>query len=267
MSKIFPHRNRKPRPASQRAPVVIEDPIAHRLRIEAERAERERIEAERQQRADERRESKAYREALTAKAVAAFPWERLKVEVRIFDKTTHSRADAVVAQRVAGRASYFAIQHIFGPESYEALPSIAPNRMDRETWEIIETLCPITTNRGHISKIVDLLAYCFGDDAELHQILEKTAEHNRGWIAERIENAQQRRSLGDDWFVTGTQRADRLIWRRMGPSPPDISEAAGVAGVAFLRKMETRDAAFGDVDPRKRRLDLSLSPSKAGARA
>jgi hypothetical protein len=267
MSKIFPHRNRKPRPASQRAPVVIEDPIAHRQRVEAERRERDRIEAERQRRRAAARESKACREALTAKAAAAFPWEHLNIEIRIFDRITRTRADAIMAQRVTGRASYFAVQHVFGPESYEILPRLAPNKMDRETWEIIETLSPITTNREHISRIVDFLAHCFGNEPELRQTIEEAAEHNRGWIAERIETAHERRSIGDDWFLTGTQRVDRLIWRRMGPSPPDIGEAAGVASVAILRKMETRDAAFGDLDPRKRRLDLSLSPSKAGARA
>ena len=56
MAKIFPHRRRKPQQPRPFLPTVLpEDPIAHRLRVSAERRERERIEAGRYERMLQRR--------------------------------------------------------------------------------------------------------------------------------------------------------------------------------------------------------------------
>ena len=275
MSKIFPHRNRKLRPAGQWAPVVIEDPIAHRQRVEAERAERERIEAERQRRRAAVRERKTRDEhcisRLDEEAKRLFPWDKLKAEIIVFNAVVRSGAETTLAQRFRTRTALFAIRNVFfSSRGRETASAFFSSGIDRETWEIIENISPITTSQKHVSRLVNFLNHGYPPGTEL--LLEQTAEASRIKIAEHLEAARDDKafvtccSIGDGWFLTRTERADRMIWQKLRePFGSPSYEAAIKVGEALGTKLEMkkRDAAFGAWTPESG-VDLAFRPpSKA----
>ena len=164
-----------------------------------------------------------------ALAEAAFPWSRIKAEIRVLDRIIRPSAEAPVARYGALiRGRFFALHHIFGSAGYEAATRSMTGAIDRETWEIVGALCPVTTNGERLKTIIDFflhwdaLLFEQNDAIDSRRIIETMAEITRCEIAERIEAARETRDgltlhpLGDDWFLIRTDRATRLVWRRLG---------------------------------------------------
>ena len=232
-TKIFLHRSRKIRRAPPHSIVAHEAPEAYQRRVKAERAERESAARSRQHRRAAARETRAGHDKAVATtnalAKAAFPWSRIKAEIRVLDRIIRPSAEAPVARYGALiRGRLFALHHIFGSAGYEAATRWMTGAIDPETWEIVGALCPVTTSGERLEKIVDFFlhwdALLFEQNGAIdsRRIIETTAEITRCEIAERIEAAREARGgltlhpLGDDWFLIRTDRATRLVWRRLG---------------------------------------------------
>ena len=156
-SKIFVHfPRRKLKPAPSRL-LIVDDPIARRKRIEAERRETERIQTERRRRMDDRRNSRLAREAeldaLEAMAASLMPWDKLWQRWAAVTGAPPGSTFRVPGRRPhTGVAATWARLIIFGKDAPIPLRTPDPMRL-----AMFRSICPVTAELGLVEPIIEFL--------------------------------------------------------------------------------------------------------------